>query len=97
MVKKAQNHPSYSSQIVALKRIEGQVRGIQKMIHEDRYCVDILIQLNSVIGAIQRVQDHVFEGHLQGCFSKAVEEKSKAAKEEKIQEVVTLVKRFRKV
>lgn len=97
MVKSGQKYPSHGPQIVALKRIEGQVRGIQRMIHENRYCVDILIQLNSVIGAIQRVQDNVFEGHLKGCFSKAISDKSSAVKEKKIKEVLALIKQFRKV
>lgn len=96
MVKSKSSHPSHASQLVALRRIEGQVRGIQKMISEHRYCVDILIQLNSVVGAIQRVQDNVLEGHLKGCFSKAVSDKSSAAREKKIKEVIDLIKQFRK-
>ncbi|MCK5083132.1 MAG: metal-sensitive transcriptional regulator, partial [Candidatus Omnitrophica bacterium] len=48
--------PCHKSSIVALKRIEGQIRGIQKMIEDERYCVDILNQLRSVVRAIGSVQ-----------------------------------------
>ena len=52
---------SHHKQLVSLKRIEGQVRGVQKMIEEERYCIDILTQLHSVVGAILRVEDNIFK------------------------------------
>jgi len=58
---------AHLGEIVPLKRIEGQIRGIQKMIDEKRYCIDILTQLSSVVGAIKRVEENILNRHLKGC------------------------------
>lgn len=57
-----------------LRRIEGQVRGIQKMVDEDRYCVDILIQLAAVKAAVSRVGASLLESHVRGCVSHALKD-----------------------
>ncbi|MDD9149458.1 MULTISPECIES: metal-sensitive transcriptional regulator [unclassified Sporolactobacillus] len=57
-----------------LKRVEGQVRGLQKMIEEDRYCVDILIQLSAVEAALKKIGYSVLERHTRTCVSRAIEE-----------------------
>jgi DNA-binding FrmR family transcriptional regulator len=64
-------HPDHRENIVPLKRIEGQVRGIQKMIEEDKYCVDILVQLRAVMSAIAVVEEKILEKHFDGCVSAA--------------------------
>lgn len=87
---------THRGQLVFLKRIEGQIRGIQKMIEEERYCIDILTQLQSVVGAILRVEGKVFQRHLEGCVTKALKGKSEVEKQKKINEVMKLVNRFRK-
>lgn len=87
---------THIGQLVFLKRIEGQIRGIQKMIEEERYCIDILTQLQSVVGAISRVEGNVFQRHLEGCVAKALKGKSDVEKQKKINEVMKLVNRFRK-
>ena len=80
----------------ALKRIEGQVRGIQRMIDEKRYCVDILTQLSAVSRAVGSVQDTILERHLDTCVTKAFVGESKTEKKKKVEEVVKLLKTFRK-
>ncbi|NLY54074.1 MAG: metal-sensitive transcriptional regulator [Firmicutes bacterium] len=55
-----------------LRRIEGQIRGVQRMIEEDRYCVDILIQLAAVRAAIDKVGLALIEDHTRGCVRDAV-------------------------
>ncbi|MCF3942286.1 metal-sensing transcriptional repressor [Oceanobacillus alkalisoli] len=55
-----------------LKRIEGQVRGIQKMVEEDRYCVDILVQISAINAALKKVGHEVTERHIKHCVSDAV-------------------------
>ncbi len=90
------DHPSHDEQLVALRRIEGQIRGIQKMINEKRYCVDILTQLHSVIGAIQSVESNILHKHLQGCFTNALKGNSVAKRNQKIEEVIGLISKFRK-
>lgn len=55
-----------------LKRIEGQVRGIQKMIEENRYCVDVLIQISAVQAALNKVGFSLLERHTNHCVAKAI-------------------------
>jgi len=90
------NNPCHAQNLISLRRAEGQIRGIQRMIDERKYCVDILIQINAVIGALSRIQDKVLEKHLRGCVKKAVMGKSLKEKETKIEEVFDLIRRFRK-
>jgi CsoR family transcriptional regulator, copper-sensing transcriptional repressor len=78
---------------VRLSRIEGQVRGIQRMVDEDRYCIDILTQVNAVKAAIDKVAINLLEDHVKHCVADAV----KAGEgEEKLQELTTAVGRFLK-
>lgn len=87
---------THQEQVVFLKKIEGQVRGIQKMINEERYCVDILMQLHSIVGAISRVEDNILKKHLEGCVTQSLKGKSHFDKEKKIDEIIGLLKRFRR-
>jgi len=57
-----------------LRRIEGQVRGLQEMVEKERYCVDILIQVAACRAALSRVALLLFEGHLRGCLKEAFQE-----------------------
>lgn len=79
-----------------LRRIEGQVRGLQKMIEEGRYCVDILTQVDAVTAALARVQDRVLESHLNHCVADALEGEDRGARKEKVDQVVTLLKAYRR-
>lgn len=88
---------THEEQLEFLKKIEGQVRGIQKMITERRYCVDILTQLHSIVGAILKVEDEIFRKHVAGCVTKAFHGESKIEKLKKIDEVTALIHRFRKI
>ncbi len=87
----------HDEQLEFLKRIEGQIQGIQKMIKDKRYCVDIITQLHSVVGAVLRVEEKIFQKHLEGCVINALKGKSEAAKQVKINEVLELISRFRKL
>ncbi len=88
---------THEEQLEFLKKIEGQIRGVEKMIGEKRYCVDIITQVHSVIGALYRVESEIFRKHIDGCVVQAFRGKSEAEKQKKIDEVVELVSRFRKV
>ncbi|MCI1856850.1 MAG: metal-sensitive transcriptional regulator [Sporolactobacillus sp.] len=57
-----------------LKRVEGQIRGLQKMIEEDRYCVDVLIQLSAAQAALKNIGYSILERHTKICVSRAIEE-----------------------
>lgn len=85
-------YPSHSEQLPYLRKIEGQIRGIQKMIEENRYCVDILTQLHSIIGAIRRVEDSIFRKHLEGCVAGALKGESETEKQKKIREIINLIR-----
>jgi DNA-binding FrmR family transcriptional regulator len=96
MANRSKQLTTHKDQLVFLKKIEGQVRGVQKMIQDKRYCVDILTQLHSIIGAISRVENEILRKHLDGCVTSAIKGKSEIEKQKKIDEVIGLVTRFRK-
>lgn len=60
--------------LMRLRRMEGQVRGVQKMIEEGRYCVDIVTQLQAISAAADKVAQQVLEGHIRGCVTDAIKE-----------------------
>ncbi|MCG8397177.1 copper-sensing transcriptional repressor CsoR [Bacillus atrophaeus] len=74
-----------------LKRIEGQVRGIQNMIENDRYCVDILVQISAVQAAMQKVALHLLEDHTHHCVSDAIKS---GDGEQAITELLDVFKKF---
>ena len=86
---------THTSQMTRLNRVEGQVRGIKKMVEEGRYCVDILIQLRSVVGALQKVQENIFQHHIESCVHESLHSDNKADKDAKIEEILKLISQFR--
>jgi len=84
------NHPNHDQQLSRLRKIEGQVGGIQKMILERRYCIDILNQLRALQGAIQQVEKNILEDHLNHCVQQAITQSDPVAAQLKIQEIVKL-------
>ncbi len=76
-----------------LKRIEGQVRGIQKMIEEDRYCVDVLVQISAINNALKKVGFSLMERHTNHCVSDAIQ---KGEGEEAIDELMKVMQQFSK-
>jgi len=71
-----------------LKRIEGQVRGIQKMVDEDRYCPDILVQISAINAALKKVGFEVAQRHVKHCVSDAVKSGEGDAAIEELMEVL---------
>jgi DNA-binding FrmR family transcriptional regulator len=92
-----EKYPSHTENTVALKRIEGQVRGVQKMLEERQYCVDILHQIHAVMAALARVEDAILKKHLEHCVTEAFQGRSAANKHAKLTELLELISRFRKV
>ena len=78
-----------------LKRIEGQVRGLAKMIEADRYCIDVIDQLQAVIAAARTVEKEILKDHLSHCVEHAIQSGDKKAQREKIEELVTTLSRTR--
>ena len=87
----------HQEQLAYLKKIEGQIHGIGRMIEDRRYCVDIITQVHSVIGALHRVENEIFKKHVNHCVTNALSGKSKSEKQKKIDEIMELISRFRKI
>lgn len=74
-----------------LKKIEGQVKGIQRMIEDEKYCVDILVQIAAVRAALNKVGLIIFEDHTRGCVASAMDTEKR---DEKISELVDIIFKF---
>ena len=74
-----------------LHRIEGQVRGIQRMVEDDQYCIDILTQVNSAASALKSVGMGVLDDHVRHCVKESIET---GESDEKLEELLTAVARF---
>lgn len=79
-----------------LSRIEGQVRGIGRMIEEERYCIDILHQIQAIKSALARVEDAVLKDHAATCVSSAIASGSEKEQRKKFQELVELMAKVKK-
>ena len=78
-----------------LRRIEGQVQGLQRMIGGDAYCVDILLQVAAVQGALEQVEKLLLGRHIESCVSDAMRSGSKNDRQRKIDELLEVFTRFR--
>src|SRR6266536_385882 len=76
-----------------LKRIEGQVRGLARMVEDDRYCIDIITQISAVRAALRRVEEEVLRDHVAHCVEHAVASGNKADQRRKIAELMDVVAR----
>ena len=74
-----------------LRRIEGQVRGLQKMVEEDRYCADIITQVASVQEALRGVARNLMKNHLRHCAAKALQSGKKQETEAMYDELLELI------
>jgi DNA-binding FrmR family transcriptional regulator len=80
-----------------LRRIEGQVRGVQRMVDEDAYCVDVLTQVAAVQTALEQVAVQVLDAHVRHCVADAVAGPDGADAEARLDELMAAVRRFAKV
>jgi DNA-binding FrmR family transcriptional regulator len=76
-----------------LNRIEGQVRGIGRMIGEDRYCIDIVTQISAVRTALRRLEEEILRDHVANCVEHAISSGNKADQRRKIEELMSVVSR----
>jgi DNA-binding FrmR family transcriptional regulator len=84
-------HPCHKEQLTSIRRIEGQIRGIQKMIDEGQYCIDILNQIKAVKNSITTVEGKILKKHLNECIKESLTGKN--SYDEKVDEIVKLLKR----
>ena len=85
----------HEAQIVRLNRIEGQIRGITKMVQDGRYCVDILTQIRSASNALAKVQENIFRVHLEGCVRDSLTGDDPRDREAKVDEMLEVLSKFR--
>lgn len=78
-----------------LRRIEGQIRGIDKMVEDDRYCIDIIHQIQAARAALGRVEEAVLHEHAETCVRAATETGNTKVQQEKIAELLDLISRSR--
>ena len=77
-----------------LRRIEGQVQGLQRMIAADAYCVDILLQVSAVQGALEQVQKLLLGQHIESCVADALRSGSRTERQRKVDELLEVFSRF---
>jgi DNA-binding FrmR family transcriptional regulator len=90
-----QYHKHKDKLLKNLRKIEGQVRGVHKMIEEDRYCVDILTQLAAIKAATNKIGLTLLEDHTRGCVKKAIQERADEG-ESHIEELMEVIRAFTK-
>ena len=82
--------------LTRLRRIEGQVRGVARMVEEERYCIDILNQIQAVKAALGRVEAEVLKGHAAHCVAHAIKSGNAKDQTQKFTELVELFSRYGK-
>lgn len=82
--------------IKRLNRIEGQVKGVQKMVEDERYCVDILVQISAIRSAINKVGNIILENHIKGCVSNSIKDGDSEQANEVISELMNTINKFTK-
>ncbi len=76
-----------------LQRIEGQVRGLSRMVEEDRYCIDIVTQISAVRAALRKVEEEVLRDHVAHCLEGAISSGNKVDQRKKIAELMEVLGR----
>jgi DNA-binding FrmR family transcriptional regulator len=87
---------THSEHSISLRRIEGQVRGIQKMVEEGKYCIDIVNQIHAVVNALYRVSEKILQKHIEHCIVDAFRSQSEREKNQKIEELMNIIRRLHK-
>ncbi len=77
-----------------LRRVIGQVEAVGRMIEDEEYCVDILMQLSAATGALSKVGQIVLEQHLKTCVTEAIESGDAADREEKLEELIKIFRKY---
>ncbi len=85
-----------SKTINRLRRLEGQVRGIIKMLEEDRYCIDVLTQMQAVKSALARAESEILKDHANNCVAEAIESGDAEAQREKVSELIDLFDKLKR-
>jgi DNA-binding FrmR family transcriptional regulator len=82
-----------ASVLKRLQRIEGQVRGLARMVEDDRYCIDVVTQLSAVRAALRGVEEEVLQDHAGHCIEHAITSGNKTDQRRKVAELMDVLKR----
>ena len=85
------SHPDHSTHLKQLARVKGQVEGVEKMIKDGRYCVDIINQVKAIIAGLKVVESAIFDAHLNSCVQQAIASKNNTDVQAKIDEINKLI------
>ena len=86
-------HDAKGAVLKRLQRIEGQVRGIARMVEENRYCIDVVTQISAARAAMRRVEEEVLRDHVAHCVEHAITSGDKKDQRQKIAELMDVLKR----
>lgn len=95
-MRQAMNHYAKSSVLKRLNRIEGQVRGLSRMVEDDRYCIDIVTQISAARAALDRVELELLQAHVAHCVEHAIASGNRAEQRKKVEELVDVLARARR-
>lgn len=90
------NKTSKSSRLKALSRIEGQIRGLGRMVEEDRYCIDLVTQISAARAALARIEREVLEEHISHCVERAITGGNAAEQRKVVGELMELLHRSKR-
>jgi CsoR family transcriptional regulator, copper-sensing transcriptional repressor len=83
--------PVKKSSMARLRRIEGQVRGVARMVEDDRYCIDLVTQIQAVRAALKRVEDEILRDHVATCVEHAIESGDAREQRQKVTELLAVL------
>jgi DNA-binding FrmR family transcriptional regulator len=81
------------SALKRLRRIEGQVRGLTRMVEQDRYCIDIVTQISAARAALRKVEEEILQDHVAHCVEHAISSGNKAEQRRKVAELMEVLGR----
>jgi DNA-binding FrmR family transcriptional regulator len=87
------NPKAKTSVLNRLQRIEGQVRGLSRMVEEDRYCIDVVTQISAARAALRRVEEEILRDHVAHCVEHAIASGDKADQRQKVSELIDVLAR----
>ena len=87
------NRNGKASTLKRLKRIEGQVRGLARMVEDDRYCIDIVTQIGAVRAALRRAEEEILRDHVAHCVEHAISSGDKSDQRRKVAELMDVMGR----
>jgi len=89
-----QEHARHTGQLERLRRIEGQIGGLVRMVEDERYCVDILTQVRAARAALRRVEESILREHVEHCVAQAIRSGEAVEQKAKVDELLDVVGRF---